>query len=182
MTTPEPKRIALYRQSAGSSLKNILKWRETIISVGGGLGVDYGAELIAAIISRETNGLLKFCLPPPEGKLGDGGYGHGPMQIDKRSFPEWCADWAAGKLTVDDGIEMGGKVLATKMSECAAKLSDGGINLLHASIAAYNCGTTGVLKSLEKGRGIDGRTTGKDYGIDVLTRRGYFVETGKFEG
>jgi hypothetical protein len=38
-------------------------------------------EILLAIASRETN---------MRNIIGDGGHGYGIMQIDDRSFPEWC--------------------------------------------------------------------------------------------
>jgi hypothetical protein len=38
-------------------------------------------EILMAIASRETN---------MRNIIGDGGHGYGIMQIDDRSFPEWC--------------------------------------------------------------------------------------------
>src|SRR6478752_8426300 len=38
-------------------------------------------EVLMAIASRETN---------MRNIIGDGGHGYGLMQIDDRSFPEWC--------------------------------------------------------------------------------------------
>jgi soluble lytic murein transglycosylase-like protein len=42
---------------------------------------DFPPEVLLAIASRETN---------MRNIIGDGGHGYGIMQIDDRSFPEWC--------------------------------------------------------------------------------------------
>jgi Transglycosylase SLT domain len=61
-------------------------------------------ELIMAIASRETN---------MRNVIGDGGHGYGIMQIDDRSFPEWCHSglWK----DVAAGIQKGALVLQSKL-------------------------------------------------------------------
>lgn len=42
---------------------------------------EFAPEILMAVASRETN--LRNI-------IGDGGHGYGLMQIDDRSFPDWC--------------------------------------------------------------------------------------------
>lgn len=159
------------RKRAAASAANIAKLKADIEAAATSWNFD--PALIAAIVSRETAALPVFC--QPKGKLGDSGYGHGPMQIDKRSFPEWCANWAAGKLTVRDGIDMGCKVLTGKM-KVIRKLVPGlsPEALLRAAVSGYNCGEGNSVKALKKGVDTDSYTTGKDYAADVLVRAEWF--------
>lgn len=130
-------------------------------------------EIVAAIISRESRfGLIL----DPDG-TGDGGHGHGLMQIDDRSFGDWLAqnDW----LDPATNIEMGVKILTGKynyLNEHGGfdNLSDADAE--RASIAAYNCGEGNVLKVLRSGADIDSRTAGHDYSADVLARAEQFKE------
>jgi hypothetical protein len=97
------------------------------------------------------------------------------MQIDKRSFAAWCADWAAGKLTLRDGIEMGCKVLAGKIKVIRRLVPNLSADvLLRAAISGYNCGEGNSIKALRKGADPDSYTTGKDYAADVLVRADWF--------
>ena len=60
-------------------------------------------EILLAIASRETN---------MRNIIGDGGHGYGIMQIDDRSFPEWCNSglWK----DVNASIQKGALVLHSK--------------------------------------------------------------------
>lgn len=140
------------------------------------LEAGFPSSLVAAIISRETAGLRIYCEPPPVGRLGDGGHGHGPMQVDDRSFPAWCKDWRDGKLKVIDGIRQGCQVLKMKRAAIAKlipELPEG--DRLRASVAAYNCGEGNVKKAFLAQKELDVYTTGKDYAKDVLARAEYFA-------
>lgn len=106
--------------------------------------------MLDAIGSRETN-LNPFYVDHP----GDGGHGHGIFQRDDRSW----------KIPNPYPIER-------QAEDAALLLAD---NFLHfgrwdAAVAAYNCGVGGVEKSLDRGTGVDGNTTGRDYSADVLSR------------
>lgn len=172
-----PKSKKEYQQSAALTLKRINRWKDAVRKAADKHGVP--AHLVAAIISRETLGLDRWSLPPPKGQLGDRGYGHGPMQIDKRSFPDWCAAWRAGKLSTEDGIEKGAEVLATKLEEVKRALPSLGISQqLFAAVAAYNCGTSNVVAAHKRGLALDAYTTGKDYATDVMARAEIFASAG----
>lgn len=167
------------KAAAKETEHRILKMQDAISK--GALAHSLRPSVVAAIISRETAALDMYCLPPPIGKLGDEGHGHGPMQVDNRSFPDWCVDWASGRteLTPEDGILKGCEVLASKVGN-VQKLIPGlpVTQLLQAAIAAYNCGAGSVRAALAKGQNIDARTTGQNYSADVLERAAYFASIG----
>lgn len=168
------KTEADYQRSAGLTAKRILRWTGAIKTAA--QTFDLPPEVIAAIISRETLGLDKWSLPPPKGQLGDQGYGHGPMQIDKRSFPEWCREWREGKLTTEDGIRKGSEVLRAKLDEVARLIPTlPPEKRLEAAVAAYNCGTGNVRAAHKRGLALDAYTTGRDYACDVLARAQVFA-------
>ena len=123
----------------------------------------YGCQphILHGIGSRETN--LKNI-------LGDSGHGHGIMQIDDRSFPEWCASgqWR----DPHKAIRMGAFVLASKCAAARVKIK-GDDNILRAAIASYNAGKNAIDDFLLHGD-PDRRTTGHDYSRDVLRRAAWF--------
>lgn len=167
--------------SALACEKRVRRW-ETIIKAEAAK-VEVPAAVVAAIITRETAALDKFCNPPKKdgtgGQLGDSGYGHGPMQIDKRSFPVWCEAWRSGNLTIEDGIRQGCLVLKQKLKALRVLVPEIPEELrLRAAIAAYNCGEGNVRKAFRAGKDIDTYTTGKDYSKDVLERASYYAAHG----
>lgn len=135
---------------------------------------------MAALISRETAGLDRYCFPPPKGVGGDAGHGWGPCQIDIRAFPKWCDDWKAGRLQIQNGIAMGYQVLNEKINRVKNLLALPlkSENILRYAIAAYNCGEGNVRRAHLDGLDIDAFTTGKNYSKDVLDRASYFLENG----
>jgi hypothetical protein len=130
-------------------------------------------EILAGIIMQETRGgessLLKDSDGIPDGNpaddTGDAGHGHGLMQIDDRSFPEFCSseNWKDPAKN----IAFGAQVLAEKRHFLATKKVPWNI-LERASVAAYNCGGGNVLKAHEAGEDLDSRTTGHCYSARVL--------------
>ncbi len=123
-------------------------------------------EVVAGIMMRETEGgLSKWCNRPGPACRGDDGHGHGLMQIDDRSFPEYCAgsEWQDPASNIDFGC----RVLADKRSYLQSHLP-GGSELERASVAAYNCGERNVWQVVECGEDLDARTTGHDYSRSVL--------------
>ncbi len=128
-------------------------------------------EVIAGIMMRETEGGLSlWCNPPGPACLGDNGHGHGLMQIDDRSFPEFCAgpEWKDPALN----IEFGCRVLADKRAYLRDHLTNGsGLSddeLERASVAAYNCGEGNVRQVIERCEDPDSRTAGHNYSRSVL--------------
>lgn len=169
--------VAKGLEAAAITFKRIVRWKEAISKEATAIGVP--SSVVAAIISRETSGLDIYCQPPPTGRLGDGGAGAGPMQIDVRSFPAWHALWKTGQLKVEDGIHMGCHVLALKLGEAKKLWPEVDVTeQLHRAIAGYNCGTYNVAKALKNKREIDAYTTGHDYSTDVVARASYFLEKG----
>lgn len=173
-----PKHAAKYGvEAAAVTESRISRWRSSIESAASSHSLP--SSVVAAIISRETAGLDQFCAPPPTGKLGDNGNGHGPMQIDKRSFPEWCADWSAGKLSIDDGIKKGCEVLAGKLRALGVLLPEMPVDQrLRGAVAAYNTGEGNVKKLYHEGKDIDETTTSANYSSDVMERAKFFKTKG----
>ena len=140
-------------------------------------------EVLAGIMMRETAGGTSHLLDciGPAGR-GDGGHGHGLMQIDDRSFPEFCQSdrWADPKWN----ILMGAEVLAGKL-QALRKLT--AIHLIYgmeaedmerAAIAAYNCGAGRVVQALTEGKDVDAHTAGKNYSSRVLAAAALYLEEG----
>ena len=137
-------------------------------------------EVVAGIMCRETQGGLSTLLdkPGPEGRgdRDDKGvyHGHGLMQIDDRSFPEFVrsGNWRdPGK-----NIEFGCLVLAKKrhwLRIVIEREALRGIDLERAAIAAYNGGEGNVRRAIREGRDIDWYTAHRNYSRDVLR----FAET-----
>lgn len=137
---------------------------------------NFDQDVLMAIASRETN---------IQNILGDGGHGHGIMQIDDRSYPDFCNsdDWKDPRKN----ILKGGEVLNSKRkdisdsvgrrNECKGNrfqgltLSD--LGLLRSSIAAYNCGCRAYYAICVYGN-PDRSTTGGDYSADVINRAEVF--------
>jgi hypothetical protein len=134
-------------------------------------------EILLAIASRETN---------MRNIIGDGGHGYGIMQIDDRSFPEWCNSglWK----DVNAAIQKGALVLHSKQQTIrngqGKRLKVGGTpfvgkaqlskdELLRTAIAAYNSGLWAYY-NLTKYGDPDRRTTGRDYSQEVLKRAQVF--------
>jgi hypothetical protein len=132
--------------------------------------------LLMAIASRETN---------MRNIVGDGGHGYGIMQIDDRSFPEWCHSglWKDAAA----GIQKGALVLDSKRETIrkgqgkSLKVGGAGFtgvqlspsDLLRTAVAAYNCGLWAYY-SISRSGDPDLRSTGKDYSSDVLARQKIF--------
>lgn len=141
---------------------------------------EFDAAILFAIGSRETNWAPRWMREP-----GDNGNGFGPMQIDKRSFPEWVASgaWRDPKAAIlkgaevlrsklEDTIAMQGKPISLK-SRGRVFTVTGAVLLpllqYQVAIAAYNCGRWAHYH-VSKGRSPDHGTTGGDYSADVLYR------------
>jgi|GEM_PF-2479931 len=143
----------------------------------------FTTELLMAVASRESN---------MRNIVGDRGHGFGIMQIDIRSFPDFCR---TGKWKdVEQSIMKGAEVLDSKRQfilnnvykKLNAKTHKGevytfsmpefkGELLTKVYTAAYNSGTWSAYHA-SKGRDPDFGTTGKDYAKDVLARAKVFAE------
>jgi hypothetical protein len=135
-------------------------------------------EVLAGIMMRETAGGTSPLLdkPGPEGR-GDRGHGHGLMQIDDRSFPEFCAsaDWPDPAKNID----FGAKVLQRKRAYLAEKMLGHYLddeNLERANIAAYNAGEGRVLRSLMEHEDVDTHTAHGNYSREVLRLATVYLE------
>jgi hypothetical protein len=138
---------------------------------------EFPPELLLGIASRETN---------MKNIVGDGGHGYGVMQIDDRSYPDWCSD---GWKDVDACIQKGALVLDGKREQIRSgegkSLKIGGAtfrgapsvsdtDLIRVSVAAYNSGLW-AFYCFSKGRDPDAKSTGHDYSKDVLNRTQLFA-------
>lgn len=126
-------------------------------------------EILIAIASRETNINPKY-----QHAKGDGGHGHSIMQIDDRSFPDFCKsdDWKDPAKA----IRMGAQVLKNKLDEVQRVRGIPETDRLRIAIAAYNCGARRACDHYLNGRSPDTSTTGKDYSADVGERARFFNE------
>lgn len=127
-------------------------------------------EVLAGIVARESEGGTSRLLdrPGPEGR-GDNGFGHGLMQIDSRSFPEFCAgdDWRDPYKNISKGAE----ILRNKRRYIASKIVD-----LHPTegeleqfaISAYNCGEGRAVQLIQRHQDPDIATAHGNYASEVL--------------
>lgn len=162
----------------------ILVWKPVIETCAHNL--DIHPSIIAAIISRETGGNEKNFLGDWETVKDESGkvidkfpHGHGPMQVDDRTDKAFCKMWRDGKLSPEEGISRGCEILFSKQKEVSRLLK--GLtkqDSLRASVAAYNCGTGNVKKSVLEGADIDKRTAHSNYSRDVIERAEFFAKGG----
>ena len=119
--------------------------------------------VVAGIMMRETEGgLSKWCNPPGPACLGDEGHGHGLMQIDDRSFADYCAspNWKDPASNIDFACG----VLREKRAYLEKHFPNLPVEALErAAVAAYNCGEGNVKKELEAGKDVDALTADADY-------------------
>jgi soluble lytic murein transglycosylase-like protein len=117
-------------------------------------GVD--RNLLLAVASRESG--IGMSLNPLG--LGDSGNGIGIMQIDRRYHPQFAATHSG--FAFWDNILKGAQILKNELNKY-------GGNKQYA-LDAYNAGSGGVTKAVNRGLSPDYYTTGGDYGSDVLGR------------
>jgi hypothetical protein len=138
---------------------------------------DFPVEVLLGIASRESN---------IESVIGDGGHGYGIMQIDDRSFSDWChcGSWRnptacirMGVSILDQHREMivhsQGVVLRVGGDEFAGKPDLSDEELLRTTIASYNCGLWAYYGLSVEGD-PDFRSTGRNYSADTLARAAVF--------
>ena len=126
---------------------------------------DLPLAFVLAVASRETN---------IRNISGDGGHGRGVIQIDIRYHHiARITDFRAHPEIL---IRYGCKMLADNIA-WASRWKPGYTKKQHLKMAAaaYNCGRGGVIKALPTGN-CDARTTGKDYGADILQRMALATE------
>lgn len=136
--------------------------------------------LLAAICDRESMGGLTLRPRGPSG-VGDGGHGHGLMQIDGRYHrrfidargPDGLPLWTVPRWN----ILYGGELFARNLREWDGEL--------YPAIATYNCSYAAAVRALRalpsdappahRLAALDLVTTGADYVTDVLRRRETFL-------
>jgi hypothetical protein len=133
-------------------------------------------EVIAGIIMRESAGGRMLTPPGPTG-TGDGGHGHGLMQIDDRSFAVFC-NCSAWKDPAQN-IEYGSVILQRKRIYLQTATLKKAIELTvdeleRWSIAAYNCGEGRAFQAIKEHRDFDFYTTHRDYSEGVLRYADYY--------
>jgi hypothetical protein len=131
---------------------------------------DFGL-LVMATIDRETGG---------KNILGDGGHGHGLMQLDDRFNAAFLAAHQNG-LDPASNIMEGSRQLACHIAAMRKVVPTLGPVpedlILLAACASYNAGEgreARLLRDTADAPQIDAPTTGHDYGQDVLRRRDEF--------
>src|SRR5438093_3717205 len=124
---------------------------------------DLPAGLLLAIASRETN---------MEDIVGDGGHGRGLFQIDDGAHGDWLAQHGAAAPGTIPPLAEAADLAATLLDQNRAFAKSNGVaadQVLVFAVSAYNAGPRGALAGHESGDS-DRRTTGGDYGRDVLER------------
>jgi peptidoglycan hydrolase-like protein with peptidoglycan-binding domain len=123
------------------------------------------AGLLLALASRETD---------MNDIVGDKGHGRGLFQIDDRFHAEWlAAHGAPGQATtprVADAADFAASMLASNLA-FAKQSGVATPDRLRFACSAYNAGPGGALAGHQQGD-CDRKTTGRDYGRDVLDRWG----------
>jgi hypothetical protein len=136
-----------------------------------------GPALLLALGSRETD--LRNI-------VGDAGHGRGWLQIDDRFHPSFLSTHRgcdSGSFTAKfaSALPKGRVPTLTAGTLFAVQLLRGNMQfarehgvpkaqILRFAIAAYNAGAGGALTGFRSGKGVDFKTTGKNYSADVLAR------------
>jgi hypothetical protein len=135
---------------------------------------------LLALASRETN---------IQNKLGDGGHGHGVLQVDDRSYPQWCATsaWKDPRMSILKGTEiLAGKLLWLKQHQdkplhfrghdYVGKVFASADEGLRVAIAGYNCGEGVAYYCFSEKGNPDAGTAHGNYSADVLARAAVFAK------
>ena len=116
---------------------------------------------VVAVASRETR---------IQNILGDGGHGHGVLQIDDRRHPSVInahPDWRQNAAPL---IDYGCELLRTNVAWAGNRFPDlDAAGRLTLAAAAYNAGPSGAAAGHQAGD-CDIRTAGGNYGEDVMDR------------
>lgn len=119
--------------------------------------------ILLAIASRETN---------MTDIVGDGGHGRGLFQIDDRFWKEWLTAHGAGgggrKPPVRDAAKKAAEIVSGNLA-FGRRNGVAEADLLKFALSAYNAGPGGAIADYRRGDS-DLKTTGGDYGRDVLER------------
>ena len=121
---------------------------------------DLPPAFIAAVIDRETDG--------GHNEIGDGGHGHGLMQIDDRFHEAWLSKHDNG-LDPKSNIDFGASLLRGNLDVAIHDLKLKGQAALKFAASAYNAGVGGAESGLRRGNS-DLFTTAPPYGHDVLEK------------
>jgi len=145
------------------------KWPDELeVFMDAELGPNWIVWVLAAIDSRES----RFGLLLDEDGLGDGGHGHGELQIDDRSHGAFCAsgrwrDLVASLEYVHKNVIAPPSITWATILVCSGKTTPpfSGV-LLPPTTAAPGM----FARPWKRGQDVDARTTGKDYSADVIER------------
>ena len=148
-------------------------------------------EILAGICMQETRGgesklLVDISGTPdnPADDVGDHGHGHGLMQIDDRSYPEYILSgkWRdpfesfcmAGRILRDFRKVLTRIITQAVQQELLTPVCLELQFIERATVASYNCGPGNVMKALAAHEDVDARTAGHNYSYCVLAFAGYY--------
>ncbi|NXY92423.1 LYG protein, partial [Alcedo cyanopectus] len=144
--------VAASAKIAERDLRNMEKYRSTIVEVGHEKGVD--PALIAGIISRESHAGTVL-----QNGWGDHGNAFGLMQVDKRYHN------AVGSWDSKEHIAQGAEILKGMFDEMQKQHPTWTKEQqLKGEISAYNAGP----RNVQTYEGMDIGTTHNDYANDVV--------------
>ncbi|MCT7969178.1 S8 family serine peptidase, partial [Laspinema sp. D1] len=169
--TPGERAVGIFDQlpSGGTTaigadeLQRLNQIKSIIVSVANSFNIH--PAIVAAIISRETN---------TRNIIGDGGRGHGYMQLDIGTFPNIKNQpWSDPVWNIQQGVNL---LINDKYAYLKSRLP---ASLhLRGSLAAYNSGQGKVVTAYQKGLDVDAYTTGRNYSADVLNRAHWLAQNG----
>jgi hypothetical protein len=138
------------------------------------IGAEWMKYVLMGINSRES----RFGMLLDEDGLGDGGHGHGEMQIDDRSHKAFCASGRWRDLAASLEYVHANVIIPSfnYLADYFALVGEDYERLFWAAIAGYNAGPGNVRKALEAGALPDSVTTGRNYSRDVKARALAFKE------
>jgi len=126
-----------------------------------------------AIASRETN--CRNILGDPQNGVF---HGVGIVQIDiQHPIAKAARDSGSWKTNPDPLIEFGAQILASNIKLAKQKFPNlSGDEQLKIAASGYNCGMVNAIKGQQQFGDSDRRTTGHDYGRDVMKRMAVFAD------
>ncbi|HEY6231215.1 MAG TPA: hypothetical protein VIW64_08120 [Pyrinomonadaceae bacterium] len=126
-----------------------------------------------AIASRETN-----CRNILGDKQNGVFHGVGIVQIDiQHPIAKIARDTGSWQTNPDPLIEFGAQILAGNIQQAQQKFpSLSAEQQLKIAASGYNCGMGNAIKGQQQSGDSDARTTGHDYGRDVLNRMAVFAD------